>query len=114
MRQVRGLGRDVAPRTLLVLRAAGLDSKRRNVFSIALPEGVRDGWTLRREGLGETKLEPERGQLRAARARSAPVVLVHVRTRELHTRTGDDLVVVEKSTRAEMVFGFQSSGGPFG
>ena len=76
-------------------------------FSIALPEGVQDGWTLRREGLGETKLEPERGQLRAQLEPGPLVLRVHVDEHENFTRTGDDLVVVERVDAAEMVFGFQ-------
>ena len=87
MRQVFGLGRDVAPRTCLSCVRRVSVTKEERWFSIALPEGVQDGWTLRREGLGETRLEPERGQLRAQLEPGPLVLRVHVEEHENFTRT---------------------------
>lgn len=75
-------------------------------FSIALPEGVRDGWKLVRDGLGETKLEPERGALRAQLEPGPLVLRVHVDAHENFTRSGDDLIAPVELDASEMVFGF--------
>ena len=75
-------------------------------FRILLPQGVVDGWELRREGLGDTKLEPARGPLQAQVAPGPLVLRVHVESHDNFTRVGDDLVIDDDLDAAEMLWGF--------